>query len=228
MRSCCTAFWNFSAAGAEKNMNKHRKHGFVFLAVGFVILLTGVVLWGKNLQTAQAAGERADRLLSQVEQTIATQPASASSAAPALQSQSVKVKSASAVPAFTLPERAGSIGILRIPSLELTLPVQAQYSAAALQTSPSRYTGEHGEISRFVICGHSYRRHFGTLQLLQTGAAVSFTNMDGTVFSYHVSEVTEIAPDDISALQSGDWDLSLFTCSPTGKKRILVRCQLDR
>lgn len=59
------------------------------------------------------------------------------------------------------------LGWLSIPSLELELPVQAEWSYPALKTSPCRYAGtpEAG----LVIAAHNYEQHFARLNLLTAG-----------------------------------------------------------
>ena len=45
-------------------------------------------------------------------------------------------------------------------------------------------------------------------------------------YKLQVSEVFTIGAWGAENLQTGDWDLSLFTCTPSGKNRVLVRCTL--
>lgn len=76
------------------------------------------------------------------------------------------------------------LGWLSIPSLELELPVQAEWSYPALKTSPCRYAGtpEAG----LVIAAHNYEQHFARLNLLTAGDAVEFTDVSGTAHRYTV------------------------------------------
>lgn len=214
-------------------MNKKQKHGLVILLIGMAVVLVGAVFWAANNRMDEEAGTRAANLLTQLETKISSAPQTSSaqpavSAASAVSSRQTGVEAAvsdSTVAALSLPEKDGCIGILELPSLGIKLPIQAAYTQDALKTAPCRYTGENGEISRFVICGHNYRRHFGSLQSMQVGSRVTFTNLNGIVYQYTVSEVTEIASNDFGALKTGNWDLSLFTCNFTGQKRVLVRCR---
>lgn len=76
------------------------------------------------------------------------------------------------------------LGWLSIPSLELELPVQAEWSYPALKTSPCRYAGtpEAG----LVIAAHNYEQHFARLNLLTAGDTVEFTDVSGTAHRYTV------------------------------------------
>lgn len=213
-------------------MNKTQKHGLVSLLIGIAVVLVGAMLWTANGRMDEEAGNNAASLLTKVERKLPSQQPKASASTKAGSAQVAPSRQVSgAVSAaginLALPAREGCIGVLQIPSLNLRLPVQSVYTLDALKMAPCRYTGEKGEISRFIICGHNYRSHFGTLQKMHSGDAVRFTNMDGIVYQYQVTEVTEVASDDFRTLKTGDWDLSLFTCNLTGQKRILVRCKLS-
>lgn len=115
------------------------------------------------------------------------------------------------------------IGVLELPSLSLTLPVQSQWSYPALKVSPCRYAGSayQGDL---VVAGHNYRSHFGKLANLSPGDPVTFTDMEGSTFSYTVMELETLPADAVEEMTSGDWDLTLFTCTLDGQSRITVRC----
>ena len=76
-----------------------------------------------------------------------------------------------------------------------------------------------------VIAGHNYSGHFGTLKNLAPGDALSFTDIDGNVFSYTVVELETLPPYAVEEMTSGDWDLTLFTCTVGGQSRLAVRCK---
>ena len=50
--------------------------------------------------------------------------------------------------------------------------------------------------------------------------------MDGNVFRYEVVELETLMPTAIEEMTSGDWDLTLFTCTIGGGSRVTVRCEL--
>ena len=114
------------------------------------------------------------------------------------------------------------LGWLSIPSLELELPVQAEWSYPALKTSPCRYAGtpEAG----LVIAAHNYEQHFARLNLLTAGDTVKFTDVSGTAHRYTVMQVETLAPTAVEEMTGGDWDLTLFTCTYSGQARVTVRC----
>ena len=53
---------------------------------------------------------------------------------------------------------------------------------------------------------------------------VTDTDTDGNVFDYVVSELEILEPYAVSQMTEGDWDLTLFTCTPGGQYRVTLRC----
>ena len=115
------------------------------------------------------------------------------------------------------------IGVVEIPSLELSLPVMSDWSYPQLKKAPCRYVGSVYSHD-VVICGHNYDRHFGRLKDLAVGDEVRFTDMDGNEFSYTVEELEVLRPTAVEEMTVGDWELTLFTCTLDGKSRVAVRC----
>lgn len=117
----------------------------------------------------------------------------------------------------------GYIGILTIPSCDLELPILAEWSYPGLKIAPCRYDGS-AYSGNLVIAGHNYRSHFGALNRLAEGDAVIFTDVDGNKFSYEVVVRETLAPTAVEDMKSGDWDLTLFTCTLGGRSRMTIRC----
>ena len=118
------------------------------------------------------------------------------------------------------------IGVLEIPALELELPVISQWSYPDLKTAPCRYSGS-AYLNNLIICGHNYTSHFGNLKNLWEGDVATFTDMDGNVFTYKMVERETLHPTDIEGMESGNWDLTLFTCTVGGQSRVTVRFELE-
>lgn len=116
------------------------------------------------------------------------------------------------------------IGILEIHALELSLPVISEWNDTRLKQAPCRYKGSV-YLDNLIIAGHNYKKHFGGLKNLQIGDTITFTDMDEHCFSYTVTALEELDGTAIEAMESGDWDLTLFTCTVGGKKRVTVRCK---
>ena len=121
------------------------------------------------------------------------------------------------------------IGSLTFPSLELELPVMAEWDYTRLNISPCLFSGSYYS-NDLVICAHNYARHFSPLWRIPMGEEVFFTASDGTVYHYVITKRETIQPDDVSGMigkpdsEAGDWDLTLFTCYFGGQTRCAVRC----
>ena len=115
------------------------------------------------------------------------------------------------------------VGTIHIPVLELELPVLESWSLKLLKCAPCRYLGTPYQ-ENMIICGHNYSSHFGSLKNLQRGDSVYFTDMDGNDFEYIVELVETIPGTGVEQMQSGDWALTLFTCTLNSKSRVTVRC----
>ena len=116
------------------------------------------------------------------------------------------------------------IGTLQIEALELSLPVISEWSYSRLQIAPCRYAGSV-YMDNMVIAAHNYTSHFGRLKELSQGDAVTFTDIDGNIFRYRVTEIETLQPYSVKEMTSGDWDLTLFTCTIGGRTRVTVRCE---
>lgn len=119
------------------------------------------------------------------------------------------------------------IGKLEIPSLDISLPIIKQWSYKALKKAPCVYCGSIYK-NNMVIAGHNYKSHFGGLKTLALGDDITFTDIDGNVFSYTVAETEILAPDRTEEMSSGKYPLSLFTCTAGGASRVTVRCEFKR
>ena len=67
-------------------------------------------------------------------------------------------------------------------------------------------------------------RLLGPINDLVLGDTVFYTDMSGYTIEYEVVESTILAPTAIEEMTSGEFDLTLFTCTVGGKSRVTVRC----
>lgn len=116
------------------------------------------------------------------------------------------------------------IGYLEIPGLHLILPVASCWSYPELKKSPCRYTGSPYKDS-LVIAGHNYQSHFGGLKSMAPGDTVIFTDAEGNRFTYKATGTEILEPDAVQEMTTGPWDLTLFTCTYSGRKRMALRCE---
>ncbi len=115
------------------------------------------------------------------------------------------------------------IGIIEIPSLNLKLPVMKDASYEKLDTSPGRYYGSV-YTDDLVICAHDYARHFGYIESLKQDDIVIFRDMNNTEYVYKVEVIEVLNPTDVKEMIESEFDLTLYTCTYDGLRRVTVRC----
>lgn len=197
---------------------KHRKRssGKLWIAVGIFCLLAALGLTGYNFRANLRAQEKSKEAVEVLETEI-----------PKEEEKSEDAELYKSFPEIEMPvvnvKGQDYIGKLAIPSLGLNLPIISEWGDAKSQIAPCRYKGSAYE-DNLIIAGHNYESHFARLTRLDIGAQVSFTDMQGNTFLYQVVSIETIAGNGAKAMESGDWDLSLFTCNYSGRARVTVRC----
>ena len=117
------------------------------------------------------------------------------------------------------------IGRLSIDSIELDLPILVAWDEEGAKIAPCRFSGSAYD-DTMVLCGHNMRAHFSPIKNLQPGAEVKFTDVNGNLFTYEVTDILTLQPEQVEEMVTGDdWDLTLFTCNYGGNARITLRCK---
>ena len=121
------------------------------------------------------------------------------------------------------------IGIIEVQELGIRLPVLKNYTDADMKTTPCVYFGTR-ENDNLVIVGHNYDSQFGNFNKLDSSQEVNaiLTLLDGTKYYYKSKSLENLNPNQIDEMLSGEWDMTLFTCSYSGEKRIALRFDLVR
>ena len=118
------------------------------------------------------------------------------------------------------------IGIVYIPILNnLALPVIEDCTESNLKVSACRYSGSLKE-NNIVIAGHNYKSSFGKLSSIKVGNIVYFKDVNGAVYKYHCKSIETLSPKSVNEMVTGDWDLTLFTCTYNGTNRVAYRFEL--
>lgn len=199
-----------------------RRAGLLLMTVGMLAAVSGLALGGYNLWDNQRAGVEADTVLKAI-------VLHRESVAPTAESYLDVLPDPQPDPSREMPvlEVDGKryIGTISIPAVDIELPVQESWSLLLLKTAPCRYMGSvyQGDL---ILCAHNYAAHFGRLKNLQPGDGVTFTDVDGNEFHYIVAQMESIAGTAVEEMESGEWDLTLFTCTLDGQARVTVRCNL--
>ena len=215
---------------------KRKTIGSALMLAGTILLLGALALACVNLMQDQRAAESTQSVLEALEllhpELAQTRPEQEQMPMAAQQETELQEQAVSAPDYVENPEAEmpvaqvdahNYIGILSIPAINITLPVISHWSDENLRYAPCRYAGS-AYLDDLVIAGHNYRAHFGSLGALRLGDSVSFTDMDGNVFSYVVADVETLPDTAVEEMTAGDWPLTLFTCTPGREKRITIRC----
>ena len=203
--------------------------GRIWINTGLLLLAAALFLWAYNGQESRRAGDSAQQVITELTQSLTQQPPAEAGAdpeqteAPAGKLPEYLLDAQREMPEKTVNGRA-YIGVLSIPTLNLELPVLSQWSYPNLKDAPCRYSGSLYQ-NDLIICAHNYASHFGKLKTLQPGDTLLFTDMDDQVVSFQMVEQETLDPYDQEAMTTGDWDLTLFTCTPGGQTRVTLRFQ---
>ena len=203
------------------------------ICLGLLLVAAALFLTAYNLYDEHRAEQAAGRAVAQLEIPLpvnapAEAPPEGTAAQAPANPREIEIPDYVLDPTREMPVRSINgeeyIGMLEIPALDRTLPVTSEWSYPRLKIAPCRYTGSAYQ-GNLIIAAHNYRSHFGNLKELCEGDVVCFTDMDGNVFSYEVVLLEILQPTDVDEMESGDWDLTLFTCTVGGKSRVTVRCE---
>lgn len=116
------------------------------------------------------------------------------------------------------------IGYLTIPALNLELPVMSEWSYAKLKIAPCRQLGSVRD-NNLVIAGHNYNSHFGRLSKLKIEDIIIFTGINGKKTEYSVGALETLHSDQNDAMLNSEWELTLYTCTYSGRDRITIRAR---
>ena len=197
-----------------------KQFGNLLLAVGILLLTGALFLVSHNMAEENRAEAAVGEVMPALSEAIAAQltapPPAETDAAPAPGEVPVEEE-------IILIDGEAFIGYLTIDALSLSLPVRQTLTERNLKQSPCRYAGCAGTRG-FVIAAHNYRRHFADLASLTAGDTVGFTDVSGAVYTYTVSQVETLDAADVAGMTDDSWDLTLFTCTYSGERRVTVRC----
>lgn len=223
-----------------------KRKGSLWITAGMLLLVSALCLTFSNLWEENRAGKTAEQVALQLTaqapamQAPAVQVPAAPTPDPVTDKEPAPEREPEgepSLPEVPLYERYPElemptvqidsdqyIGLLNIPSLGLELPIMTDWSEQKLKSTPCRYAGSV-YTDDLVIAGHNYRSHFGKLIHLTSGDEITFTDVDGNVFSYEVTARETLMPTAVEEMTGGEWDLTLFTCTFGGSYRTTIRCE---
>lgn len=207
---------------------KKNRIGNILKGAGLILVTAAVLLLVYNLWDGHRARESEEAILAEYlqENKKASESPDASDKEDEQNIPDYLLNPDMDMPEYTLKSLGdvASIGILEIPALDLELPVISSWSYSSLRLAPCRYSGSayKGDL---VIAAHNYQSHFGGLRTLPEGSEVFFTDAVGNRFSYYVAVTEALTPWSVDDMTSGEWPLTLFTCTLDSQNRVTVRCE---
>ena len=220
----------------NEEKNSRKQEGLLLITIGLLLIAAALFLVSYNLYDELRAEQSARQAVTQLDAYLPAEAAleapsdSAGDQEPLVSDERTVIPDYVLSPNMEMPVETINgidfIGVLRIPALELELPIISEWNYPNLKTAPCRYSGS-AYLNNLIICGHNYTSHFGTLKNLWEGDIATFTDMDGNVFTYKMVERETLNPTDIEEMESGNWDLTLFTCTVGGQSRVTIRFELE-
>ncbi|MCI8660192.1 MAG: sortase [Lachnospiraceae bacterium] len=214
-------------------MNRKRagkRRGMGFMTIGLLLLAAAFLLTGYNIWDERRAEKASQELLSQMDLPVEEAKERFADWEAGLQGSEVDIPDYVLNPYMDMPvtviEGHAYIGVLSVPSLGLDLPVMAEWSYPKLKIAPCRYHGS-AYTHDLIIAGHNYRKHFSPIKNLEPGERIVFTDVEGNQFFYQVDTVEILKKTAVEQMESGEWDLTLFTCTYGGQTRFTLRCILE-
>lgn len=206
----------------NKEKNSRKQRGLLSITIGLLLIAAALFLVSYNLYDELRAEQAARQAVNKLEASTNQEPLASD--------ERTVIPDYVLSPNMEMPVETINgidfIGVLRIPTLELELPVISEWNYPNLKTAPCRYSGS-AYLNNLIICGHNYTSHFGRLKTLSEGDIATFTDIDGNVFIYKMVERETLNPTDIEGMESGNWDLTLFTCTVGGQSRVTIRFELE-
>lgn len=200
--------------------------GTLLVIVGIISVFLAYRLFARNQAEETYAGEQAQLTVEEAKKITANNKEAILEILPV---ESTYVPDYQINPEMGMPvEDIGGndyLAVISIPSIGVELPVLAELDMTTLKIAPARYKGSiyTGDM---IIAGHNYNTHFGALDKVQVGDFVYLTDMDGNVFKTQVYKTEVIHGYDVEGIYADDADLTLFTCTYSGKDRTVLRCRI--
>ena len=117
---------------------------------------------------------------------------------------------------------------LDIPKINLKSYVIKDYSIDALKVSVTKFWGSNpNEIGNYCIAGHNYK-DFKNITKLNIGDIFTLTDNYNGLIEYEIYDIYKVLPNQTECLSqktNGRKEVTLITCTPNSKKRIIVKAK---
>ncbi len=205
-------------------MKNTKKKGInIYIILGLMLIASALAFAFYNMWDENRAAKQVDSVASKLRDLVAKAEYQDSDNPDEKEYPDFELNIDMAMPRLIIDDYS-YVGLLEIPNLNLELPVLDSWDYDKLKIAPCTYKGTPYK-DNFIILAHNYNSHFGSLDKLKIDNKITFTDMDGNEFKYKVVEMEILKDTQVEDMETGDWDLTLFTCNLSGKLRITVRCQ---
>ena len=198
---------------------KSKKIGIGLIVIGMISVLTSGGLWLFNSMEDNGAADFSENTAQAIFEQIDVGTPEYVAMQPLLNPDALEEDGLR----YVIIDGVAYIGVLDIPSLSISLPVNASWSYPALKNTPCRFSGTIRG-NDLVIAAHAYESHFAPIQNLPMGDLVVLTDVDGIEHIYQVAKTEVVRPSETAHVMHSDYDLTLFTCTYGGQSRVVVRC----
>lgn len=145
-----------------------------------------------------------------------------------------QLQMATATSTYTAPngKKYETIGVVRIPKINITYPILAKTTDALMKVAPCKFHGPSpNEVGNLCVIAHNYRRKgvfFSDVETLVVGDIVEIQDLSQRVVQYEVYDIHTVMPDnvaDTTQKTNGRKEVTLITCTDDSEQRIIVRCK---
>ena len=129
------------------------------------------------------------------------------------------------------------IGVIEIPSLNITYPIFNELNDELLKTSPCRFYGSfpsesNNTSTNLCIAGHNYdnNKFFSKIKDLTINDKIILYDNYDNKFIYSVIENYEVESDDLSPVYNtitNSFELTLVTCNNFNGNRIIIKSKIE-
>lgn len=186
------------------------KRAVTLIVIGCVLLMSAAALFVYNEIGSYRAADESMKIMGSLEENM-------------LADISVTADATEGTMPTRLVDGISIVGVISVPSVGIEVPVAADWSYKNLKKSACRYSGTVQD-GRFIVLAHNYKRHFGNLKNAVKDDEVQFLDVNGNLYRYTVTDIEILDKYELDRLTESESDLTLFTCTYGGRRRVVVRC----
>lgn len=187
------------------------KKGKILQLVGLILVLCSLSILGFGLMHNRITGQKNQQIAARLQALMPPRT-------PGFQEQRTELS----MPALSLDGK-DYIALLEVPAFGVSLPVRSTWGSLESQNCPSRFCGTVYDGS-LVIGGSGKAGHLDFVSRIGLGDTVKVAAMDGTEFTYRVTEICRSKRASQTVLLNENAHLTLFAWNPNTLEYIIVRC----